>query len=371
MDEQKDAGQKKETTPAEVPPPALPPIDPSQAPPNPEPEEDERKDKPKQSSTISDKVMVWATCVIAAGTLVSAGAIVLQWREMVGGGTQTDQIISAANGIKRDQGQLVRDNEQALADNRQALLESLKENRTEFGNALRQNREALDASARQSKAALDATVTASNAQNKILSDQLATTENAVAIDQRPWVGIDAMAVVDRWYWDPVNRAYNLTVSFTLTNTGKTPAQDVTISPRMVPSAWLDTKGPQDLACSRNYRATGFALFPNKPLTEQTGISLAQDEIDEANLKSAYDGRPEHGFFANGKQANPGVVGCITYYSGFYNFPLQTGFVYELRINERSGNPPVGGPLFLPLDQSEIPASRLILQEGALGGNWAK
>lgn len=44
----------------------------------------------------SDKIMVWATCVIAAGTLVSAAAIALQWREMVKGGTDTSMLVGYA-----------------------------------------------------------------------------------------------------------------------------------------------------------------------------------------------------------------------------------------------------------------------------------
>jgi hypothetical protein len=52
---------------------------------------------PEDKFTKNDKVMIWLTAVIAFGTLVSAVAIGLQWREMVGGGKQTDQIITAAN----------------------------------------------------------------------------------------------------------------------------------------------------------------------------------------------------------------------------------------------------------------------------------
>jgi hypothetical protein len=96
MDGQKNAEQPKEKTPKEVPQTAPPPIQPPQPPPNPDPEEDDRRNEPKKSSTISDKVMVWATCVIAAGTLVSAGAIYLQWREMVNGGSDTTAIKIAA-----------------------------------------------------------------------------------------------------------------------------------------------------------------------------------------------------------------------------------------------------------------------------------
>jgi hypothetical protein len=44
----------------------------------------------------SEKIMVWATCVIAAGTLVSAGAIWFQWRVMVNGGEDTKNLVTYA-----------------------------------------------------------------------------------------------------------------------------------------------------------------------------------------------------------------------------------------------------------------------------------
>jgi hypothetical protein len=50
----------------------------------------------REKMSISDKIMSIATIVIAIGTLVSAAAIVMQWREMVGGGKQTDALIEAA-----------------------------------------------------------------------------------------------------------------------------------------------------------------------------------------------------------------------------------------------------------------------------------
>ena len=92
MDENKDASPKEQQAPVEVPPPAPPTVDPPQPPPNPNPEQD---GKPKKMSN-SDKIMVWATCVIAAGTLVSAAAIAFQWREMVKGGADTSALVGYA-----------------------------------------------------------------------------------------------------------------------------------------------------------------------------------------------------------------------------------------------------------------------------------
>jgi hypothetical protein len=59
-----------------------------------------RNPPPIEKLSKNDKVMICLTGVIALGTLVSALAIGMQWREMVGGGHQTDQIIEAANKSK-------------------------------------------------------------------------------------------------------------------------------------------------------------------------------------------------------------------------------------------------------------------------------
>lgn len=92
MDEDNNAEPPKQEAPTEVPPPTPPPVDPPQPPPNPDPKKDQ---EPKKMSK-SEKIMVWATCVIAAGTLVSAGAIWLQWRVMVKGGEDTKNLVTYA-----------------------------------------------------------------------------------------------------------------------------------------------------------------------------------------------------------------------------------------------------------------------------------
>jgi hypothetical protein len=92
MGEEEQARNKQQQAPAEAPPPVPPPVDPPQPPPNPGPE---KHDDPKKM-TKSEKIMVWATCVIAVGTLVSAGAICFQWYEMHTGGADTKAIACAA-----------------------------------------------------------------------------------------------------------------------------------------------------------------------------------------------------------------------------------------------------------------------------------
>jgi hypothetical protein len=88
-------------------PPPLAPIPPANPPPVPpiggqgttskSGDEQPHNPPPEDKLMKNDKVMIALTIAIALGTIVSAGAIVLQWREMVGGGKQTDKIIAAAN----------------------------------------------------------------------------------------------------------------------------------------------------------------------------------------------------------------------------------------------------------------------------------
>jgi hypothetical protein len=97
VNEHPDNGQPQEYAPNKAEPPIQSPPEPLPAPPIPRRGDNPASGKPSKSNNISDNIMVAATIVIAIGTLVSAAAIVLQWREMVGGGVQTQQLIDAAN----------------------------------------------------------------------------------------------------------------------------------------------------------------------------------------------------------------------------------------------------------------------------------
>jgi hypothetical protein len=323
MDEQKNAGQQKEETPKEVPPPAPPPIDPPQPPPNPDPEENENENKPKKSSTISDKVMIWATCVIAAGTLVSAVAIVLQWREMVGGGTQTEQIIAAANGIKTAQGQLVLDNKQVLADNRQALAKVLQENREELASALKQNRDALQA------------------QTAASNGQLAAIQQQTEIGARPWLKISEIALTSGITID-MNGEARTAVHVIAQNIGKTPAREVSLMVEL--AAYGNEHQEVERLCTMSFVSTkqmgkyGQVLFPTDMLGEHetkiTGIKLKPLTIVERKPTGAESLRLDK----NGPPPSQeeiiftvpsSVIGCVQYKSFTSDTLYYTGFTYSL------------------------------------------
>jgi hypothetical protein len=93
MGDKEQVDAKQQQAPAEaqpaVPLPANPPPPqyPAAAATNPE--------NPEKISK-SDRIMAAATVVIAVGTLVSAGAICFQWREMVKGGTDTSALVGYA-----------------------------------------------------------------------------------------------------------------------------------------------------------------------------------------------------------------------------------------------------------------------------------
>ncbi len=199
MDEQKDTSMKKEEIPKEVPPQTPPSVDPRQTAPNPNPEEDKHDNKPKKSSTISDKVMVFATCVIAVGTLVSAAAIILQWREMVKGGADTSALVGYA---------------QRQADN----ADKIKESAYKQASASQQF---ADTAALINGGIGDA-VKKLDVQAKATQKFAQIAKDSLYLEQRPWVGIQVIPVQT----NPNLIASDNTVSsvqIVAINTGRTPA----------------------------------------------------------------------------------------------------------------------------------------------------
>jgi hypothetical protein len=114
--------------------------------------------------STSDWIMSIATIVIAVGTLVSAGAICMQYMEMHEGGVQTDRIIAADERIAS----------------------------------------AMEGTLGEAKRSLDAAI------------------NQNRLDQRAWVGPIEMGIND----PPVHVGSKLVATVVLTNNGKTPALDV-------------------------------------------------------------------------------------------------------------------------------------------------
>ena len=92
MEEKEATREPSEDAPAPAPPPVPPPVDPPPIAHGSTPEGDKKREK----MSTSDLVMSIATIFIALGTIVSAVAIFLQWREMVNGGEDTTAIKVAA-----------------------------------------------------------------------------------------------------------------------------------------------------------------------------------------------------------------------------------------------------------------------------------
>jgi gas vesicle protein len=323
MDEKKEAQNPAQSAaaaapPPAAPPPAPPPVDPPQVAQNAAAEGDQSREK----MGTSDFIMSVATIVIAAGTIVSAAAIVLQWREMVGGGTQTDKIINAAGGIEGAQKQLVLDNKTVLGDNRTALAEVLKENREELAKALRQNRDAL------------------KAQTATLNGQLAAMQNQTDISERPWIKITP-SIAQPLTFDVMRNAgpvATMTTENVIENVGQSVALNVLSWEDVIP---VDPNGSlqtartrQDEWCGAHRHLqkgemTGGVLFPHDPSIERMGMGPLMTKVNEARAKNT---------LVPGKVAFV-LVGCVSYRSSFEPQAApshQTRFIYWLGIPQDWG-----------------------------------
>jgi hypothetical protein len=311
-------------------------------------EEETPTDKAGRRTATATVLMAFFTLVLVVVGIGTYLILKNQLREMHEGGVDTHELAVAAKagadaaGKQADAAgkQVTSTHDLAVAAKNQADAA-----KTQSDNAVKLAQAAIDQA--NNLAALERDTIA---QNKVLSDQLdamnrsmvlsekqsgaalLASTTALLLDQRPWVEIEAISMADRWYWDLANKAYNLTIAFTLKNLGKTPAQGVWISPRVIPSAWgVDFKATQDAACDpKAGHLAGFVIFANKPITQSITLSLTQVDLDAYNLRSAYDGKPEHGVIeCCGRHVNSGIVGCVGYYSGLSVSVLQTGFAFEI------------------------------------------
>ena len=255
--------------------------------------------------------MVFTTCVIAVGTLVSAGAIVLQWREMVGGGTQTDKIVNAANGIKTAQSQLVLDNKQALADNRQALSEVLQENREEVAGALKQNREALKAQ--------------TNAANR----ELAAVQNQTEASERPWIATD-VSIGGPLVFDA--NGVSVTIRVATRNVGNSVATNVVQEPELTLS--LSGRDAIDKVCQKAITARTIdpagtdSLIPGQHWDQSITLPSGEAELDKvwAQIpKTPKGSHPNSGFVPLQ------VTLCAAYGSNFNRSVYETGSSYWISL----------------------------------------
>jgi hypothetical protein len=196
---------------------------------------------------FSDAVMLLLTAFIALGTLVSAVAISLQWREMIGGGKQTRDIVKASEGIQQALDKYNSNGQDALkqtfAKNDDALQRTLAQGNIALERTLAQSKQAMDYSSRQNGAAVDTAM--ANAQS----------------EQRAWMGPVTITLLNRnTDWSEAHWA------IVIANFGKSPALDV----ETYTSAGIYGKSfpsnPRYQPVDKNEEKSKQAVFPNIPLT---------------------------------------------------------------------------------------------------------
>jgi hypothetical protein len=183
MNEKEDAQKAADDTPHAAQPPLPPPVNPSPVCDDLEQGGDQRRKKMSKS----DLIMSFATIVIAIGTLVSAAAIALQWREMVNGGADTTAIKTAA---------------QQQAGAAQQFAATAGDIKSSIDDAVKK----LDVQAQNSAASIKA------------------TQDSIRQDQRAWIGLSGFKI-EKDLRVPGNIS-NDSAAVQIFNSGKTPGRNV-------------------------------------------------------------------------------------------------------------------------------------------------
>jgi hypothetical protein len=203
---------------------------------------------------------------------------------------------------------LVLDNKQVLSDNRQALKQTLEENSTEVATILEQNRNSLQA------------------QTKASSAQLEVMRNA----DRPWINVDVFITSPLTY-DGDSVAIGFT--FVISDIGRSPAQNVSITPRLTP-AFLgdDLKEIEKRVCDDAASPIGmgslrYVLFPGHPFTQVTGMNISVKDLDSHWGKIPPGvGPPE--------PMPISLVGCVDYTYESSSRHHQTAFAADVRVKDQ-------------------------------------
>jgi hypothetical protein len=204
MEEKETTQKPADSTPAAAPPPIPPSADPPPVAQGAAPEGNQRPEKMSKS----DWIMSIATIVIAAGTIVSAVAICLQWREMVSGGADTTAIKNAA---------------QKQADAAQKFADTAVLINGNMNGAVGK----LDAQAVSTGKVADQAIVQANANRQLAQnavDTLANTKQSFKDEQRAWVAFqgtgDNKGFTDTQPWQ---------IQIVFFNSGRTPARNVKTS----------------------------------------------------------------------------------------------------------------------------------------------
>ena len=215
------------------------------------------------------------------------------------------------------------------------------------------NTKKLAGSASEEVQKLGAMVTAANKQAAALGDQLSIMQRQLESADRPWIDVKVSLTTPLTHDDS---GYHVGVRHTYRNVGKSPAQNIWLSTKLlasvllmgVPEGRATPKEIQKQLCDPSRREqdlTGYiVLFPDD--------SYAQEEI--LNLPGQ-DSNSLRGLQNSPIKASGvvplGLVGCVDYTFEASPTHHQTGFGFVV-LNDRGLAPMVGQPLTLsrvPID----------------------
>jgi len=158
------------------------------------------------------------------------------------------------------------------------------------------------------------------------NDALNVSRNEFEMSQRPWVSA-AATVIEPFTYRHEPNGTSISLLYTLTNVGHSPAQNVWINPLTFPEM-TDVDAASKEACKDTppppgaKRILGFTLFPNETIQVQWGSDISKGTIDKLN--SEY-GREI-------KVWVPTIVTCVGYRSptgeGIHHTPLILSLVMK-------------------------------------------
>lgn len=195
----------------------------------------------------------------------------------------------------------------------------------------------------------DATIAALNEQAVVMRGQL----DEMRATRRPWLTMDARVTENLYY--NVN-GVNIGLTFTLRNTGLTPATRAWIHPNIFVTEPGDITAAVQKECANAPGIIGVDIFPNGQWEQPIGIILSKEAVDEW----------WHRFPTLRPAIFPVVVACIVYLSPSDTLVHHTPFVYILRASRSLGPNRAVGPIWV--DDDTIPASNLGLVTSIIG-SW--
>jgi hypothetical protein len=191
-------------------------------------------------------------------------------------------------------------------------------------------------------------------------------EKSLVAANRPWVKIDIKVAGPIVY--NVNGA-NITLRYTVTNIGHSPALNVMVSPRLVFPAIgghpgnFDPRGElrKDLAdhALRGPSPFGYSLFPEETISQDVTVTMSQDEIKAATKVIA--------------AIYPTIIGFVEYRMGFDDNPHRTGFILEVRRNDVPRASTIEknrSPAAIWIDEGDVPMDQVRIFRSFIDGGYA-